>query len=298
MRLPDDFQFSQSSLQDYVNCPRLFQLRHLMRLAWPAIIAEPPFDNERFMKQGAAFHRLLQQDLIGVPDERLSGMEMDHELRQWWENYLGAQPDPEGGLPEGLAAELKGSGKLCLTEITLSAPLCNYRLVGKFDALVLDGSGASPCIKIFEWKTSHKRTNPETLAIRLQTRVYPYLLVSASRCFYDRFVIPPRQVEMIYWFAGFPGQAQRFAYDSEKYSEDRFYLESLVAEIKMRDEEAYPKSGEDNNCRFCTYRSLCERGIRAGAYYEDELETQHSTRLTGEAPTSGFNFEQVGEINF
>jgi hypothetical protein len=88
MRLPIDFHFSQGSLQDYVDCPRRFQLRHLIRLAWPAVIAEPPLDNERFMKQGAAFHRLLQQHLLGVPCERIESMQMDPELRQWWENYL------------------------------------------------------------------------------------------------------------------------------------------------------------------------------------------------------------------
>ena len=39
--LPDDFHFSQGSLQDYVDCQRRFQLRYLMKLAWPAVDAEP-----------------------------------------------------------------------------------------------------------------------------------------------------------------------------------------------------------------------------------------------------------------
>ncbi len=40
MALPSDFQFSQSSLQDYVDCPWRFYLRYIRQLAWPAIVAE------------------------------------------------------------------------------------------------------------------------------------------------------------------------------------------------------------------------------------------------------------------
>jgi hypothetical protein len=298
MRLPIDFHFSQGSLQDYVDCPRRFQLRHLMRLAWPAVIAEPPLDNERFMKQGAAFHRLLQQHLLGVPCERLESMHMDPELRQWWENYLSPQPDPQGGLPEGLAAALQGSGKLCLTEITLSTPLCDHRLVGKFDALVLDGRGTGPCLKIFEWKTSRKRGTQENLAKRLQSRVYPFLLVRASRCFNDGLGISPHQVEMIYWFAGFPTQAQNFVYDHKIYAKDGEYLESLVLEIEARGETPFPMAREVKSCRYCTYRSLCERGVRAGDLFDDEMENVAEASLAEETPGIEFNFEQVGEIRF
>jgi hypothetical protein len=296
MRLPEDFHFSQGNLQDYADCPRRFQLRHLMRLAWPAMIAEPPLDNELFLIQGAAFHRLLQQHLLGVRVEDLDQMEMDAELSQWWQNYLGAQPDPDGGLPDGLAAELKGPGKLCLTEISLSAPLCNYRLVGKFDALVLSRTEAGARIKIFEWKTSHKRGSAQSLAERLQTRVYPYLLVRASQCFTEGWGLPAEQVEMIYWFAGFPRQALHYSYNQECYDRDGFYFESLVAEIESRAEAGFPMASENKDCLWCTYRSLCERGVRAGHLYETEFEAEAGQPF--EETQSGFNFEQIGEIRF
>ena len=35
--LPAQFAFSQSSLQDYADCPRRFQLRYLDKLIYPAI---------------------------------------------------------------------------------------------------------------------------------------------------------------------------------------------------------------------------------------------------------------------
>jgi hypothetical protein len=294
--LPVDFHFSQGSLQDYVDCPRRFQLRHLMRLAWPAIPAEPPLDNERFLRQGAAFHRLLQQHLLGVQVENLNQMEMDPELRQWWQNYLNTQPDPEGGLPDGLEAELAGPGKLCLIEISLSAPLCDYRLVGKFDALVLCRTEAGAGVKIFEWKTSHSRESAQNLADRLQTRVYPYLLVRASQCFTKGLRLPPEQVEMIYWFAGFPRQAQCFTYSTEHYHRDRLYLEGLVAKIEAQVEGGFPLSPGSKVCRWCTYRSLCERGVRAGNFYEDDALVEESQDAG--ASGGGFNFEQIGEISF
>jgi hypothetical protein len=45
--LPLDFQFSQGSLQDYVDCRRRFQLRYLDQLAWPAVEAEPLLEHEQ-----------------------------------------------------------------------------------------------------------------------------------------------------------------------------------------------------------------------------------------------------------
>jgi hypothetical protein len=72
--LPDDFQFSQASLQDYVDCRRRFQLRYLLELAWPAIQAEPAEDQEMHGQQGELFHRLVQQHQLGIPAARLASM--------------------------------------------------------------------------------------------------------------------------------------------------------------------------------------------------------------------------------
>ena len=66
MKLPAEFQYSQSSLQDYVECQRRFELRYIQRQAWPAVEVEPILEKEEHMRQGAAFHRLLQQHDIGL----------------------------------------------------------------------------------------------------------------------------------------------------------------------------------------------------------------------------------------
>jgi hypothetical protein len=80
-------QLSQSSLQDYTDCERRFQLRYLDRLAYPAEESEPALENERHMREGELFHRLVQQHLLGIPVERLSGLANTASLLRWWENF-------------------------------------------------------------------------------------------------------------------------------------------------------------------------------------------------------------------
>ena len=58
--LPPTFTFSQSSLQDYFDCPRRFQLRYIEQVAWPAVETEPMLENERRQQAGLHFHRLVQ----------------------------------------------------------------------------------------------------------------------------------------------------------------------------------------------------------------------------------------------
>ena len=64
--LPFGFVFSQSSLQDYNDCPRRFQLRYIEKLHWPAVEMEPALENEHRQQEGQLFHRLVQQHIIGI----------------------------------------------------------------------------------------------------------------------------------------------------------------------------------------------------------------------------------------
>ena len=86
--LPASFKFSQSSLQDYFDCPRRFQLRYIEHLAWPAVETEPVLENERRQQEGNFFHRMLQQHLLGLPVEKLTRLANSPDLSRWWENYL------------------------------------------------------------------------------------------------------------------------------------------------------------------------------------------------------------------
>jgi hypothetical protein len=170
MTLPSDFQFSQASLQDYVDCRRRFQLRYLLELAWPAIGVDPAEEQEQHSQLGELFHRLLHQHQLGIPAERLVGIARavdeqmgGSQLSVWWENYLRAGPT---GLPLRRDAE-----------VALSAPISGRRLHGKYD-LIASEPGEQAVI--VDWKTSRARPGRPWLAARLQTRVYRYVLVESG----------------------------------------------------------------------------------------------------------------------
>ena len=190
MSLPTNFQFSQGSLQDFVDCPRRFQLKYVEQLAWPAVEAEPALENESFLQQGAVFHRFIQQYLLGVPAEKLTSIAArDLNLAQWWENFSGAVQNLEGlgDLPDSKQHP----------EFSLSAPISEFRLVGKYDLLsIIDNK-----FIIYDWKTSRKQPKREWIAANLQTRVYPYLLVESGAHLNSQSRIEPSQIEMVYWFA-------------------------------------------------------------------------------------------------
>jgi CRISPR/Cas system-associated exonuclease Cas4 (RecB family) len=283
MTLPTNFQFSQGSLQDYVDCPRRFQLRYVLQLAWPAQEVEPALENEQHMQQGAAFHRLVHRHALGIPAEDLSRAVQEPDLRRWWHNYLerGPQELPEARYPE----------------VVLSAPLGDCRLVARYDLVAVD---AGQRVVIVDWKTSRKRTKREVLAERLQTKVYPYLLARAGAHLNGGQPIAPEQVEMVYWFAGYPEQPARFGYDTLQYETDEAYLASLIEEIVGLNDEVFRLTDEVRRCQFCPYRSLCQRGVRAGTL-DEVLDATLDAIIEGEAGAGDafdIDFEQIAEIAY
>ena len=282
--LPVQFQFSQRSLQDFVDCRRRFQLRYLQRLAWPAVEAEPLLEHEHRMKVGAEFHRLIHRHLLGVPAERLSAMlesdrSTNEDLRRWWQNYLQYAKDL-AGFSEPTAPE-----KNILVETALSAPLSAYRLLAKYDLIRWPDSEVGTKVLIVDWKTSQKIPPREWLAERLQTRVYPYLLTQAGE-------LSPDQIEMVYWFAEHPQEPQHFPYSLQQYQSDRDYLSGLVYEIGNLDEGDFFLTPDESRCKYCTYRSLCDRGIGAGSLDEEfDLADPEEGEFT-------LDFEHIAEVEY
>lgn len=282
MSLIDNFQFSQANLQDFMDCRRRFQLRYLQHIVWPAVESEPILENERFLQQGARFHRMIQQHLVGVPADRLSGFAADEELGRWWENYLPFASDLDGQ---------PGQSRLN-PEVALTASLGNHSLVAKCDLIVVEQDGAAT---IYDWKTSRKRPNRRWLESRLQTRVYLYLLVRAGAHLNQMQDFSPEKVEMVYWFADFPGQPERFTYSMEQYQADERYLLALIQTIEGLEETGFPLTSDDRACRYCVYRSLCGRGVQAGSFRDQE----DSVLEEGfEAQEFEIDFDQIAEIEF
>ena len=246
MNLSGDFQFSQSSLQDYTDCARRFQLRYNQRLAWPAVDVVPIREKEKFLQQGATFHRMVHRHQIGLPSPSFGD---DEELKEWWDNYI-QYPPPD--LPEKR-----------YPEITLSARLGEHRIMAKYD-LVAVGER----IVIVDWKTSPRRPPRGWLAARLQTRIYRYLLVRSGADLNHGEAVRPDRVAMIYWFANFPTEPETFVYDQAQVEMDESFLAQLMDRIVGGEGDDFPLVDDERVCRFCRYRSLCGRGNEIGALSE------------------------------
>jgi CRISPR/Cas system-associated exonuclease Cas4 (RecB family) len=170
-------------------------------------------------------------------------------------------------------------------EATLSAPLGKYRLLAKYDLIAVQNGTAV----IYDWKTYRKRPRNEWLATRMQTRVYRSLLVQAGAHLNNGKAFEPEEIEMIYWFADFPEESARFPYNSAQFQRDWDALLNLSEEVASA--SSYPLTEDRQKCLFCTYRSYCERGIRAGDVEQAEAEREAEELFD-------VNFEQIGEIAF
>lgn len=275
-RLAEDFQFSQGSLQDYVECRRRFQLRYLLNLTWPAEPAEPAEEFEQHVADGETFHHMLHQHQLGLPADALLDRESG-AVGVWWQNYLEQGPR---NLPPTRHPE-----------ITLSAEVAGWRLLAKYDLIAVE---AGQRAVIVDWKTGQGRTPATTLAARLQTRVYRYLLVTAGAALNGGAALAPEQVTMIYWFAAYPDRPERLAYSAALYEADARYLAGLIAEIAETGETDFPRTEDDTRCRFCAYRSLCDRGVEAG-----DLRADPDVAPEEAAPfQDDLDWEQIGEIAF
>jgi hypothetical protein len=297
MLLPD-FQFSQASLQDYVDCRRRFQLRYLLELAWPAIQTEPAEEQEIHGLQGELFHRLVQQHQRGLPADRLANIARavdrqmgDSRLTLWWENYLRSPVTLTGRAgPVGLPRHR-------YPEITLSAPAAGYRLLAKYDLVALE-----PAVRaaIVDWKTSRVRPGRAWLSARLQTRVYRCIMVEAGAALNEGQPWRPDQVELVYWFANHPDQPERLPYGALEHDADREYLWALISEIAHAGDDDFALTEDVRRCRLCPYRSLCDRGVEAGSVEALAPGSEEAAELEEamSAWESGFDFEQVAEIAF
>jgi len=277
--LPETFQFSQSSLQDYVDCRRRFQLRYVLMQPWPALIADAPWDLEQSMQRGAALHHLAHQHALGLDAGALAATIHDETLARWWQTFLS---HPPAGLPQAIRRP----------ELVVGAPLAGNRLVAKFDLLAADPGER---LVVVDWKTVQRRPSRAVLARRLQTRVYRALAVEAGAAFFGNHPPRPEQVEMVYWFAEQAGAAERFAYDADQHAAALESLARLIAEIAQMDGEIWPLTPDVQKCSFCNYRSLCERGVKAGFMEGLDDVVEPSEQIMN---VENLRLEQIAEIEF
>jgi len=279
MKLPDNFYFSQSNLQDYVDCPYRFYLRYFLQLKWPALVVDDALAFERRGQIGARFHHLIQQYLHGVPDNRISnlaGADPEPELAAWWEDFL-----------QFVAPMVVGQRYV---EAALSTSLGGHRLLAKFDLVLLR---ADRSLDIFDWKTSRRVPREALLLQRLQTRLYRLILAEAGQDLAGGQPLNPDQITMHYWYASQPDNPVSLPYSLDAFRSDRVYLGELVSEIAARSETRFGRTEDHDKCRYCVYRSHCDRGKQAGDFdaFEDvEIDPQDFGL--------DIEFDQIAEIAF
>ena len=279
MSIPIEFQFSQSSLQDFEICSRRFELRYLWQLRWPAIEAEPVQEAERLRQLGVDFHRLVHQHLVGVDEAALTTTlaEAASDLQSWWQNYLAHRP------------EMLATATL-YPELTLSTPLAGYRLLARFDLLAVQPGGT---FWLIDWKTTDRKPDRRQLERRLQSRIYPYVLAAAGAAFNSGTAIDPTQIKMMYWYPQTPDQAEIFDYSQAQFRRDEADLGRLIGEIQtISNNGGFTLTDDEQRCQNCVYRSFCDRGVEAGPLEGFDVEPEETVDVLA------MEWDQIAEVQF
>ena len=295
INLPASFTFSQSSLQAYVDCARRFWLAYVEQLPWPAVEASPVQEHEALMRLGERFHRLVQRSEEGIdPTQVAAGL--TPPLAAWFAAYLQHRP---AALPiDFLAAERVLTIPFSLAPAHPVAASPAYRLAAKYDLLAGDAEGRTV---IVDWKTGRRRTDPATLRQRLQSIVYPYVLVEASAGL-PWGPVRPEQVEMCYWFTAAPGQPVILRYDAAQHEANHRRVQQLLAAVLAgRSETDFPKVADTEAnrrqlCAYCVYRSRCNRGAAAGDL--DALDDPETFFAVDVDKALEFTLDDVEEMAF
>ena len=298
-QLPAPFSFSQSSLQAFEDCPRRFWLAYVEQLPWPAVEASPIQEHEALMRLGERFHRLVQRAEIGIdPQEIATGLEPP--IAAWFAAYRSQRPadlpDQFVEIERVLSIPLLPATSLATASGAESAP--PFRLAAKYDLIAAETDGR---VVIIDWKTARRRSDPGTLRQRLQTIVYPYVLVEASAGL-PWGPVRPEQVEMRYWFTAAPGQPISFRYDAAQHAANHERLQHLLVAILSGEREAdFPKVADTPHnrrrfCAYCIYRSRCNRGAAAGDL--DDLDDAEEFFAVDLAKALEFTLDDVEELAF
>jgi CRISPR/Cas system-associated exonuclease Cas4 (RecB family) len=272
MRLTPSFILSQASLQDYADCQRRFQLRYVSNALWPMA---PPENTEWESRalQGAAFHQLAHQHALGISTKTLGAAAVEQGLQHWWESYL-TVPPPD------LPSERRRS------EVYLSMPVDPFRLVARYDLLTISPGRRAA---IVDWKTTSRRPARAWLSLRWQTRVYRYVLSKAGAPLNDSQPFAPEQIELIYWFANFPHQIERFPYDANQQAQEERVLLQLIGEIAAHDPDEWPLTADLQRCQYCRYRTYCGR---------EKMPVQETEDDPDQVIDFDLDLEQIAEIEF
>jgi len=276
MPLADNFIFSANNLQDYLDCPRRFELRYILKQNWPAITSQPVLEMENRISMGNRFHLLAHQYLSGISGEILSNTIDDPDLGLWFSRFQ-----------EYIGQYLKFQ---YFSELSIIMPFEGFRLIAVFDFISLMETNK---IRIGDWKTTSHMPKKEIYLQSVQSTLYPFLAYETRiNIFPQTSMLQHQDQSMEYWFPGFPESTIAQEYSASFHTNNRVMLSTLISEISQKEPGDFEKTSNNKRCAFCQYRSLCERGIQAGSSEDAENETESNW------VSDDLNFDQIEEIEF
>lgn len=250
---------SRYKLQTFLTCRRRFELRYRRRLPWPAL--PPAAEAAATMAYGAQFHRALERHFLGLPvDPALA----DERLRRWWALFRRYQP----AVPNGRV----------LPEHTLTIPIGNHLLTGRFDLLVVGDkhvigddqgvgdervvgeNGPAPFAHIFDWKTGHP-PGLDVLRDDWQTRLYLGMVAAGSAALLGRDqAIAPERITLTYWYTAVPEAPLVIRYDAAWHAQNWDDLQTILSELDAAlAADVWPLTDNWDHCRHCVYQIYCGR---------------------------------------
>ena len=276
MAVDPNFTFSANSLQDYQDCQRRFELKYLLKQSWPATTSEPVLDFEHHIQLGSQFHQLVHQYINGIPKEILIDTITDTGLADWFGNFL--------TFFTGLEYTQ------VFSEQSVRISLEGFQVVAIFDLLGITPTGE---IHIIDWKTSEKIPGKDILNKKIQTMLYQLAAIESAASFISGHEIPAEKVHMTYVYVHHAEQnTVDFDYSHTRYSQDKTFLENLIEEINVKESGSFVCTDNEWRCKYCVYRSLCERGKEAGNFQEQEAEVDIEQLL------ENMDYESQDEIAF
>ena len=173
---------NQSSLQDFIDCPRRFQLRWVLGNQWPAASSIPLDSLENSIRLGTRFHQLAHQFFQGIDPDLLISSITDPDLLEMFNNFL--------------EFSRKLTSSPLYTEVLLHLPYHGYRLTAKYDLVLQDGDQ----ILIIDWKTSPKKPDLSRMSNSAQSNLYPFIFLHAGGDLFPKAKIMPGAIRFMYWF--------------------------------------------------------------------------------------------------
>lgn len=276
MNLGKDFIFSANNLQDYLDCPRRFELKYILKQNWPAISSQPVQEMEFRIQQGNRFHQIVNQFLSNIPIDTLKHSITDPDLSAWFT-----------GFQEFIKPYLKYPYH---SEFLLTMPLEGHRLIAVFDFITQISDSE---ILIIDWKTTTRRPKKEIYLQTIQFLLYPLIAFENQKIIFPKNdPLVDKMISMTFWFPNFPESTLTNTLSYADQQSSRKVISNLISEIAKKELGEFEKTANEKHCAYCHFRSLCERGIAAGHSDEDPSEYEDPYGI------SNFDLDAIDGLEF